>query len=386
MAVANLALRFVVELVGVGFVGYWAFGLTDGPVLRFVAAGLAIAAFVAVWGLLLAPNANSGLSQPQKDLLGTVVLLVAARRWPLPAIPRSPAGTPSSSSSTRCCSSSSARTRAASERRSERLTREGRQIECNLLPRSIDSAHRAWSTAISSRTLARSRSSTPACAAIGTTCIASSRRWAARSTDIRALLLTHGDVDHVGFAERLRQRARRAGLRRAADAAEARGEAIQARRRPRDPMRTGADGRLPRCTAHPRWLRERHRSRRSQPIDGAINARVPGAPAVIPLPGHTPGSVAYHLPSVDAIFMGDAMTTRSVTSGDRRTGTGAVHRRPGGRRSIARRARRAGGRLGPARAWRRVERRAGGGAPAYSQLMGGAGSLTCHGDGRWHQA
>ena len=42
---------------------------------------------------------------------------------------------------------------------------------------------------------------------------------------------------------------------------------------------------------------------------------VPGAPAVIPLPGHTPGSVAYHLPSVDAIFMGDAMTTRSVTTG-----------------------------------------------------------------------
>jgi Protein of unknown function (DUF2568) len=78
MAVANLALRFVVELLGVGFVGYWAFGLTDGSVLRFVAAGLAIAAFVAVWGLLLAPNANSGLSQPQKDLLGTVVLLVAA--------------------------------------------------------------------------------------------------------------------------------------------------------------------------------------------------------------------------------------------------------------------------------------------------------------------
>jgi glyoxylase-like metal-dependent hydrolase (beta-lactamase superfamily II) len=36
---------------------------------------------------------------------------------------------------------------------------------------------------------------------------------------------------------------------------------------------------------------------------------------VIPLPGHTPGSVAYHVPSVDAIFMGDAMTTRSVTTG-----------------------------------------------------------------------
>ncbi|HEY8556420.1 MAG TPA: MBL fold metallo-hydrolase, partial [Actinomycetes bacterium] len=30
---------------------------------------------------------------------------------------------------------------------------------------------------------------------------------------------------------------------------------------------------------------------------------------------HTPGSVAYHLPALDAIFVGDAMTTRSVTTG-----------------------------------------------------------------------
>ena len=56
------------------------------------------------------------------------------------------------------------------------------------------------------------------------------------------------------------------------------------------------------------------------PIAGATTLDVPGAPAVIPLPGHTPGSVAYHLPSVDAIFMGDAMTTRSVTTGICRAG------------------------------------------------------------------
>jgi glyoxylase-like metal-dependent hydrolase (beta-lactamase superfamily II) len=42
---------------------------------------------------------------------------------------------------------------------------------------------------------------------------------------------------------------------------------------------------------------------------------VPGAPRVIALPGHTPGSVAYHVPSLDALFVGDAMTTRSVTTG-----------------------------------------------------------------------
>jgi glyoxylase-like metal-dependent hydrolase (beta-lactamase superfamily II) len=42
---------------------------------------------------------------------------------------------------------------------------------------------------------------------------------------------------------------------------------------------------------------------------------VPGSPRVIGLPGHTPGSVAFSVPAVEAIFMGDAMTTRSVTSG-----------------------------------------------------------------------
>jgi glyoxylase-like metal-dependent hydrolase (beta-lactamase superfamily II) len=51
------------------------------------------------------------------------------------------------------------------------------------------------------------------------------------------------------------------------------------------------------------------------PIEGATTLDVPGVPEVIPLPGHTPGSVAYLVPMVDAIFMGDAMTTRSVTTG-----------------------------------------------------------------------
>ncbi len=33
------------------------------------------------------------------------------------------------------------------------------------------------------------------------------------------------------------------------------------------------------------------------------------------MPGHTPGSVAIHMPSVDALFLGDAMTTRNVLTG-----------------------------------------------------------------------
>ena len=34
------------------------------------------------------------------------------------------------------------------------------------------------------------------------------------------------------------------------------------------------------------------------------------------LPGHTPGSVAFHIPAVDALFVGDALATRSVLTGE----------------------------------------------------------------------
>jgi glyoxylase-like metal-dependent hydrolase (beta-lactamase superfamily II) len=42
---------------------------------------------------------------------------------------------------------------------------------------------------------------------------------------------------------------------------------------------------------------------------------LPGEPRVIHIPGHTAGSVAFHVAAVDALFVGDAMTTRSVLTG-----------------------------------------------------------------------
>jgi glyoxylase-like metal-dependent hydrolase (beta-lactamase superfamily II) len=131
--------------------------------------------------------------------------------------------------------------------------------------------------------------------------------------DIRALLLTHGDVDHVGFAERLRQEHGVPVFVGAADAAEARGE-VSKPAAVRDRMRV-----VPMAKFLVYGLT--HGGLKSTPItevtpiDGAMTLDVPGAPQVIPLPGHTPGSVAYHVPSLDAIFMGDAMTSRSVTTG-----------------------------------------------------------------------
>jgi hypothetical protein len=78
MVVANLAVRFVVELVALAAVGYWSFNATDTGGLRFVLAGIAVTVFIAGWGLVLAPTADSGLGKAQKDLIGTVVLLAAA--------------------------------------------------------------------------------------------------------------------------------------------------------------------------------------------------------------------------------------------------------------------------------------------------------------------
>lgn len=77
LAVANLALRFLVELLALGFFGYGVFGTVSGP-WRFVLGALAVVAVAVVWAFLFAPTAKSGLSKAQKDLFGTVVLLLAA--------------------------------------------------------------------------------------------------------------------------------------------------------------------------------------------------------------------------------------------------------------------------------------------------------------------
>ena len=39
---------------------------------------------------------------------------------------------------------------------------------------------------------------------------------------------------------------------------------------------------------------------------------LPGSPIIIGMPGHSPGSVAIHVPSVGAVFVGDELTTRNV--------------------------------------------------------------------------
>lgn len=78
MAFANLAIRFFLELGGIGAVAYSGYQLAGPGIARWVVAGGAALALIAVWAMVVAPNTRNGLSQPQKDAIGTVILLAAA--------------------------------------------------------------------------------------------------------------------------------------------------------------------------------------------------------------------------------------------------------------------------------------------------------------------
>ena len=43
---------------------------------------------------------------------------------------------------------------------------------------------------------------------------------------------------------------------------------------------------------------------------------MPGSPRVILVPGNTPGSAALHVPAHDVLFLGDALATIAVTTGE----------------------------------------------------------------------
>ena len=131
--------------------------------------------------------------------------------------------------------------------------------------------------------------------------------------DIRSLVLTHGHSDHIGFAERLRKERGVPVRVHEADAALARGEVP-------NPAKGFGPTRI-RPLIEFIWLTMRKGGFRIPRLvevstfgDGAT-LDVPGAPRVILVPGHTPGSAALHVVGRSALFVGDAIATYAVTTG-----------------------------------------------------------------------
>ncbi|WEK60847.1 MAG: MBL fold metallo-hydrolase [Candidatus Microbacterium colombiense] len=134
-------------------------------------------------------------------------------------------------------------------------------------------------------------------------------------SDIRGVVLTHGDSDHIGFAERLRREAGVTVFIHAADA-----HRVRTGEKPKTaigPARLGATLGFFAYGIRKNALRTHHVTEVTEVADGDV-LDLPGSPVVIGMPGHSPGSIAVHVPIADAVFVGDALTTRHVLTG--RTG------------------------------------------------------------------
>jgi glyoxylase-like metal-dependent hydrolase (beta-lactamase superfamily II) len=132
-------------------------------------------------------------------------------------------------------------------------------------------------------------------------------------SDIRGIVLTHGDTDHTGFAERLRSELSIPVYVGAADAARAQGEKPPAPTS-KDRRRLGPALRFFAYAMRKGGLRMRSVASVVPVTDKEVLA-LPGAPIIIGMPGHSPGSVAIHIPAVRAVFVGDELTTRDVLTG-----------------------------------------------------------------------
>ncbi len=132
-------------------------------------------------------------------------------------------------------------------------------------------------------------------------------------SDVRGAILTHGDSDHVGFAERLRRELGVPVYVHPDDAARAKGGPKPKNARPA--MRLGPLLGFVAYSARRGGLRTQWLTETTDMHDGDV-LDMPGSPRIIGLPGHSPGSVAVHVPALDAVFVGDGLTTRHVLTGE----------------------------------------------------------------------
>ena len=131
--------------------------------------------------------------------------------------------------------------------------------------------------------------------------------------DVRALVLTHGHSDHVGFAERFRAERSILPQIHELDAAMARGE-VKPENQQSGTTRIGPLVGFLLFGVRKGALRAKPLAEVATFGDGAT-LDVPGAPRVVHVPGHSPGSAALHFAGRDALLVGDAFATLAVSSG-----------------------------------------------------------------------
>src|SRR3954470_3136483 len=134
--------------------------------------------------------------------------------------------------------------------------------------------------------------------------------------DVRAIVLTHGHSDHIGFAERARRDRGWPVSVYELDAALARGEVPNPAKGAGTPVRLAPSLGFLAWSARRGALRQLHLGAVSTFGDGAT-LDVPGSPRVIHVPGHTPGSAALMFADRRAVLVGDAMATYGVSNGER---------------------------------------------------------------------
>jgi glyoxylase-like metal-dependent hydrolase (beta-lactamase superfamily II) len=131
--------------------------------------------------------------------------------------------------------------------------------------------------------------------------------------DVRAMVLTHGHSDHIGFAERFRLERRITPRIHELDAAMARGE-VKPEHQQSGKIRIGSIVGFLLFGVRKGALRQKALAEVATFGDGAT-LDVPGAPRVIHVPGHSPGSAALQFAGVDALLVGDAFATYAVSNG-----------------------------------------------------------------------
>ncbi|MFD4444341.1 MBL fold metallo-hydrolase [Nocardia sp. NPDC058519] len=136
-----------------------------------------------------------------------------------------------------------------------------------------------------------------------------------RPEDIRAILLTHAHLDHVGALNHLRRHYGTPVYTSEIEVAHARGE-VHESATPLDVIKRLSDrstiGWAARITAAGGLRKNPVPHIETFPIEGALD--LPGHPVPIPTPGHTSGHTAFHLPEVGAVATGDTLVTAHPTS------------------------------------------------------------------------